>query len=203
MMKEQGMKRLTVAFCAVMVVWVAAVEPAAIAQPSRRGYNLDKPFEFAVGAALLKEHGFGLAARALFGPVGLEGSVGYMPWIVVIGGDCTYIDLMMKMRVGGNLLIRLKNFANGKMRLLLKLGGAWQEGIPMNGMEGHAGVGFDFFLAKHFLFSVGAGLQIVPGAWEMMEDIEDRECPGMTTQDSDKALAVAQPFIGATAYLRF
>jgi len=174
---------------------VESEEPAG---PVKR-FNLARP-EGAIGLALLKEHGFGIAARFLAGPIGLEASVGYQPWLVMIGGDCSVFEGYMKLHGDGLLLIRLKNFSNDRMRLLLKLGGGWQEDF---GWEGKAGVGFDIYLAQHFFFDIGAGLAIVPGAYDFLGDLGEEKCDGAMVQDADKAQATVQPYIGTTAYLRF
>jgi len=176
----------------------AEPEPEPVPTVTRR-FNLGRP-EGAIGLALLKEHGFGLAARFLAGPIGLEASVGYQPWLVVIGGDCSVFEGYMKLHGDGMLLIRLKNFANDRMRLLLKLGGGWQEDF---GYEGKAGVGFDLYLAQHFLFEFGLGLTVVPGAYDFVGDVADEKCGSATVPDADRIQATIQPYIGTTAYLRF
>ena len=191
----------------LLVLTIAAVvcSPAnAMAQyqyteePEAEGYDLDG-FEFALGPALGKEYGFGFAARILAGGVGIEGGIGYTLTLLMIQGDCEYFDLLFVPSYAGTFVIQLKNIKD-KMRVLLKLGGGLQDGV---GGFAKLGAGFDLYLSRNFLFDFGAGIQIIPGIMDLMEEKADEECGSGAQIDDSAAQNIVQPYIGANAYLRF
>lgn len=164
-------------------------------------YDMER-FEAAVGLTTLKEHGFGLAARVL-GPVGFEVSAGYEPWLAMVTGACEVFDVMMKLQLEGDLLIRLNIFGGDDMKMVIKLGGGWMEDIDY---FAKAGVGLDSYVSRNFFFEFSTGLMIVPGAEAFMDHFIDaqEECRGASGAVEKTIFSSDyQPYLGLNLFLRF
>ncbi len=165
--------------------------------PAKR-FNLDR-WELAVGPTVLKEHGFGIAARILGKRFGIEVGAAYMPWLIAITGACTFADIELHAHYDAAALFSVANIKD-RMRILIKAGGGWQDTI---GMDVRAGAAFNMYFSDTFVLDVGAGLQVVPGAGDALKRIGKENCPGGTVSQADQDTSVLQPYIGATGFLRF
>jgi hypothetical protein len=157
---------------------VALLAPAAHAQEETRASKIDlatpepppaietsKPREFALGIALLKEHGFGVVGRLRFNHVALDAAYGVMPLFVLwqtADGSTLHIDADLSfVHVGAGPVFffndHLDRFQNG-LRLL---------GIYDQVLGPGAGLGWVGEITKRsFAIGFGAGLQYYPDAGE-------------------------------------
>jgi len=162
----------------------------------KEAYELTRG-EFAWGVNVGKAHGFGGGIR-LLGPVGFELNAGVSPWLIVIMGDCTHVAGHWLFHADSSFLIRAATIAD-RMRVLIKLGGGWEERV---GPSARFGGAFDIYPDRHVAFEIGWGVQIVPGAEAFMEAEQARACPGDQYYTVDQSSAAVQPYVGLTIYFR-
>ncbi len=184
---------LTIALLATPAVAQAA--PAEAPPPPR---SLADP-EVAVGITALKEHGFGVAARALVGRVGVEAALATQPWFYAIAGGCNEVHFEFLKHATAGAVIAVANIKD-KFRVLVKAGAGWNEAV---GPEGRAGAGFDLYLGKRMFLDFGAGIAVVPGVVDRMRAVAKDKCGTGALTSSDESQAIVQPFVGATLYFRF
>jgi hypothetical protein len=121
-----------------------------------------KPRQFALGLALLKEHGFGGLLRLRFNHVALDATGGFMPLLIITQTvDGTTMDVDGALSAHGG--IGPVFFFNGDQK-------KFQNGIRVNGiydqiMGPGGGAGWvGEFTKTSFTLALGAGIQVYPEA---------------------------------------
>jgi hypothetical protein len=135
---------------------LATPEPSPAAESS-------KPREFALGLALLKEHGFGVIGRVRFNHVALDAAYGVMPLFILwqtADGTTMHVDADLSfVHVGAGPVFffndHLDRFQNG-----LRLAGIYDQVLGPGGGLGWVGE----ITKRSFAIALGAGLQYYPDA---------------------------------------
>ncbi len=150
----------------------------------------------AIGASILKEHGFSGVLRARYRWVGVEFAGGWSPYILAVTGACNEVIVDGALRV---TLSALGFFAEeGDMSHGARAGVLWDAFFGWGAMLGYQ---VEYVLTEYLVFSAGAGVQIFPFGDEPATRRLARECPSNAIIEPHPLTTYVQPYIGFSLLL--